>query len=106
MQVREQCGHLRIGESAGEAGHQVFAGENDVPHPGICGRSATGQLGMLEDSVKIGRNRLEIEIIVLVAMRASHHVEMLAFGLFRREPRRRVASRSHYREQRAEDNHP
>jgi hypothetical protein len=40
---------------------------------------------MRENSVQIRRNLLKAEIIVLVAMGATHRIEMLPFGLLWRE---------------------
>ena len=43
--------------------------------------------------MQIGRNLLESQIILLVAVRAAEGVEMLAFGLLCSEGRGRLASR-------------
>src|SRR5579863_1028847 len=41
--------------------------------------------------MQVGRNLLESEIVLFVAVRAANQVEMLAFSLLRREPRLRMA---------------
>lgn len=81
MQVGEKVGHLLLIEAAVEGRHHSLPGQDDVSHLCIGGWSAAGQRTLFEDVVEIGRNLLQAEIVVAMAMGATHIVEVLSFGL-------------------------
>ena len=88
MQIGEQRRHLLIGEAASEARHQPLARKNDAPHLRIRGGRSAGQRGVLENSMQSGRDLLQVEIVLLMAVGATNRVEMFAFGLLRSQARR------------------
>src|SRR4051812_32746653 len=90
MQVREKIAHLLLGKSSPKRRHQAFARQHDAAHFRIGGRNSAWQLSALENPMQVRRNFLEIEVVLLVAMRTSARVQMLALRLLRRKPVRRV----------------
>ncbi len=92
MKIRQQSTHLLLAEPAGKRRHQPFARQNFLPNLGVCGRRAAWQRRSPEDSMEIGRDLLESEVVVFVAMCAAARVEVFALGLLRRELRRGMAS--------------
>lgn len=81
MQVRQQCRHLRIVKSTRKCGHHAFARQHYLSNLRVSCRSAAGQRRLVEEPMEIGRNFLESEVVVFMAMRASHLVEVLPFHL-------------------------
>ena len=57
--------------------------KDDTPHFRIRGRRSAGKSGVREYVVQVGRNLLQSQVVVFVAMRASHRVEMLPFRFLR-----------------------
>lgn len=94
MQIGEQRCQLLVGEPAGEGWHHAFAGKHHVTDFPIGRGCATGQRGVREHAMQVGWNFLEIEIVLVVAVRAADQVEMFAFGLLLRKPWLRMASGS------------
>jgi len=91
VKVGEQIGYLLVRESAGEWRHHAFAGKNGALDVGIgCGRAA-GQLGMVEDTVQIGRDFFERQVVEFVAVGAAPIEEMLPFCLLGSKRRPGVA---------------
>lgn len=93
MQVGDQCGHLLLGEAAAEAGHHSLPCQDILSHGRIGGRRAAGQGDMVEDAMQVGRNLLESQVVLLVAVGAAYLVEVLARRLLRSQRRRSVAAR-------------
>ena len=87
MKVSQQRGHLLLGESSREPRHQSPAGKNILPYRGIRRWNAAGQCLAFKEPMQIWRNFLQRQIVLLVAMRAAHLVEVLAFRLLLREHR-------------------
>ena len=101
VQVGEQCGHLLLSKSAGEAGHQALAVNDLVADYGVGGGDTAGQLRALQDGVNLGRRGLESQIVVFMTMGAADGVKMLALGLLRGQGGLGVAAGQ--REQRWDD---
>ena len=85
MQIREQISHLRVCESASERRHHAFPRQDGLRHLLIARRRSAGQNRLQKEAVQIGRNLFEAKVVVLVAVRASHIVEMLSGQLLRRQ---------------------
>ena len=96
MKVGQQRLHLRLTESPRKARHHTLAGQHHAADVGISRRSAAGQNRTPEYSMEIGRNLLQCEVIVIVAMSAAPLVKVLPFYLLRREPGRFVAARKNH----------
>jgi hypothetical protein len=92
MKIRQQRTHLLIAEPTGKGRHQLLARKNHLPNLGVCRRRAAWQRRSPEDSMEIGRDLLESQVVVFVAVCAAARVEVLALGLLRRELRRGMAS--------------
>ena len=75
MQVGQQGGHLILREAAGERGHEAFAGQHCVLDFGVGGGRAAGELGASEYTVQVGRNLLQSEVVIAVAVSAATFVE-------------------------------
>jgi len=56
-----------------------------MSHLGVCGGRAAGKRGGAENTVQVRWNFFEIQIIVLMTVRAAGFVQMLPFYLLRRE---------------------
>jgi hypothetical protein len=92
MQISEQRRHLLLGKPPRKTRHFALAHKDQSPHLGIRSRSATRQFFPAHCAVNIRRRRLQRQVVVLMAMRASHCVKMLPFGLLRRKLRLSPAS--------------
>lgn len=93
MKIGEQFRHLLLGKATGKTWHHSLASEHHAAHFGIGCRSPARQRGPFEDSMQVGWNLLESQIVVIVAVRTPDGVEMLAIGLLYSEGRGRPASR-------------
>ena len=93
MKIGEQFRHLLLGKATGKTWHHSLASEHHAAHFGIGCRSPARQRGPFEDSMQVGWNLLESQIVVIVAVRTPDGVEMLAIGLLYSEGRGRLASR-------------
>jgi len=96
VQVGQQRGHLNVVEAAFEGGHHALSIEHDAAYLGIVDGCATGQSRSIEHAMKIGRNLLQCEIVVFMAMSAAHLVEMLPFHLLRAQLGSATASDAGY----------
>lgn len=85
MKVRQKRCNLLFREAAAEAGHHSLPSKNILPYGGVGGRCAAGQGLAVKNAVQVGRNLLERQVVVFVAMCASNLVKMLAFRLLRGE---------------------
>ena len=83
MQIGNEICHLFVCEAPREGRHHSLAGENDAAHFSVGGRRSAGERAVREDSVQIGRNFLQLKVVVFVAVRAADRVEMLPFRLLR-----------------------
>ena len=83
---------MRIVKSPDERRHHAFARENHAPDFYIRRRRAAGKYAALEYGVQVGRSLLELQIVLFVAVSATHRVEMLACSLLRSQRRRCPAS--------------
>jgi hypothetical protein len=92
VQIREKRGHLRIIEPAAEGGHHSPAVQNDAADFGIRRGGSTGQGCVLEDTMQIWGRLFELEIVIAMAVCATHFIEMPTLGLLRRELWRAVAT--------------
>lgn len=81
MQVGEESGDLLLVEAAVEGGHHSLPGEDDISHLCIRSRCAAGQRRTLKDSLQIGRHLSQTEIIIAMAVRTTHLIEVLPFRL-------------------------
>lgn len=87
VQISQERAHLLVVKASGKRRHHSLPGEDDPLHCIVgCGCS-TGQRRSRKDAVQIGRNFFQGEIVVLVAMRAPHRVEMLPCRLLGGERR-------------------
>ena len=85
MEVGQQVGHLLVRKATVKGRHVAFAGENDATDLGIGGRNAAGERASVEEAMEVGRDFLEGQVVVAVAVGAAHFVEMLPFRLLRSE---------------------
>ena len=92
VQVRNQRGHLRVIKAPRECGHHALSRKNYSTHLFICRRCSAGKRGTAKQIVQIWRNFLKLEIVVAMAVRTTHIIEVLPFSLLRREFRRAMAS--------------
>jgi len=92
VQVSQQRGHLLVAKAAIKAGHHSSAHENISPHRCVRGGSAAGQGRALKEMVQIGRNFLESQIVVLVAVGATKLIKAPALSLLRGERGRGTAA--------------
>ena len=106
MQVGDQGIHLLLCHLIGKRRHHSLA-RHEHPFDFCIGcRSAIWQCIALEEAVQIGWNLLEVQVVLFVAMSASHVVQVLALRLPRREARRRVTTHAWSRNRSREDRHP
>lgn len=92
MQISEKSSHLIVCESPGKGRHHSLACQNNFPNFFVRNWCSTRKRRMCKYPMQIRRNFLEAEIVVLVAMRAAHGIEMLPFRLLRGECRRYMAA--------------
>jgi len=92
VQVGEQRGHLFATEAALKAGHHSPAHENIPPHRLVRGDSAAGQGRALKEMVQVGRNFLESQVVVLVAVGAANLIKAPALSLLRGKRGRGMAA--------------
>lgn len=88
VQVGDQGIHLLLCHLMGKRGHRSLARHEHPLDFCIGCRSTIWQCIALEEAVQIGWNLLEAQVVLFVAMSASHAVQALALGLLRREARR------------------
>jgi len=88
MQIGQHRIHLIFGHLIPERGHDSLARQQNLLHLSIRRRLSIRQCVPAEESVQIRRNLFQMQIILLVAMSATNVIEMLAFGLLRRQSRR------------------
>lgn len=105
MQIRDERRHLLFGEAPVETGHHSPACQYVLPHRDIRGRRAAGQGLALKDAMQIGRNLLQRQIIVFVAMGAADLIQMLARGFLRGQRRTGAAARKAQAADRRNQNH-
>ncbi len=81
MQVGEQGGHLLVSKATIKGRHHSFAGEYHGLNLGIgCGGAAgEGRLG--EETVEVGWDLLQAQVVVPVAVSTPDLVEVLALQL-------------------------
>ena len=92
MQVSQKRRHLFVVEAPCKPRHQSPAHKDILPNRGVRCRNAAGQRLAVKDTVQIGRDFLEGEIIILMAMRAANLIEVLACCLLGGEGRRGVTA--------------
>lgn len=91
MKIGQQGGHLLVREPAGKGGHHPLPGKDHALHFGIGGRGSTGQRGAGKDAMKVGRDFLQVQVVILVAVGAADRVEVLPFRLLSGKGRLGVA---------------
>ena len=71
-------------EAAGKGGHESLAGEHDALDFGVGGWRPAGKICVAEEAVQVGRNLLQGEVVIAVAMSAAAFVKghplQLLFG--------------------------
>ena len=83
MEVGEEGGHLLVGEPDRKRGHHSLPGKDHALHFGISGRSSARQRGAGKDAMEIGRNFLQVQVVVFMAVGAADLVKVLPFCLLR-----------------------
>ena len=83
---------MLVGEPAGKGGHHSLPGKDHLRHSGVSSRGSAGQCGAGEDAMEVGRDFLQVQVIILVAVGAADLVEVLPFCFLRGEGRLGVAA--------------
>jgi hypothetical protein len=87
MQIREQIAHLLLRESSRKRRHHALTRKHHAAHFRIVRRNPARQCSTLENPMQVRRNFLEIQVVLLVAMRAPARVQMFALCLLVRKLR-------------------
>ncbi|WP_263332236.1 hypothetical protein [Acidicapsa dinghuensis] len=91
-QISNQRPHLLLSKSPGKARHLPFSRQHGLCHTLIRRNRPARHFPLAHHSLQLRRRRFQPQIIILMTMRASHHIEMLPFRLLRREFRLSAAT--------------
>ncbi len=92
VQIGQQSCHLLSRKATRKRRHHSLARQDHALHISVARRGSAGQSRVLKDRMQIGRDFLERQIVVLVAMGAANVVKVLPFELLVGESRLTAAS--------------
>ena len=92
MQISQQRCHLLLGKPPRKTRHLPFPHQHQPPHLGIRSRRTTRQLLPDHRPMNIRRRRFQSQVVLLMAMRTPHRIQVLTLDLLRGKRRPATAS--------------